>query len=120
MEPTEDLIRRLMAAVDCSACGAHYESDSVEILGHQEDLWFLSVTCRSCSTQGLVAAMVREATSEEAAAAQEVSALAREVEIERPSIPPLDLSPITSDDLLDLHRFLGGFDGDFRRLFGSR
>ncbi len=117
MDPTEELVKRLMAAVNCSVCGSHYESDGVEVLGHQEDLWFLTVTCDHCHTQGLVAAMVREATPDEAAAAREASITARETEIEQPT--PTPQIPVTSDDLLDLHLFLDRFNGDFRGLFGE-
>ncbi len=106
-----------MAAVNCSVCDSHYESDSVEVLGRQEDLWFLSVTCPHCHTQSLVAAMVREATPDEAAAAREASITAREAEIESPT--RVEAGPVDSDDLLNLHLFLKRFDGDFQRLFGE-
>src|SRR5512133_2499642 len=109
------MVKRLMAAIDCSVCGSHYESDGVEILVHQEDLWFLSVTCAHCHTEGLVAAMVKEATAEAAAAAREASVTAREADIEQPT--PIEPTPVDTDDLLNLHLFLNRFDGDFQRLF---
>ncbi len=104
-----------MAAVRCSACGSHYESDRVEIVGHQEDLWFVAVTCGTCQTRDLVAAMMREATPEEASEAVELSDVARRSEIS----PASDSSPITHDDLLRMHDFLDGFEGDFKHLFGK-
>lgn len=115
MDPTEELVKRLMAAMNCSVCDSHYDREGVEVLGHQEDLWFLSVTCPRCHTQGLVAAMVREATPDEAFAAREASITARELDIEAPS--PRKQEQVDSDDLLNLHLFLEHFDGDFHRLF---
>lgn len=117
MDPTEKMVKRLMTAVKCSACGSHYESDKVDVLGHQEELWFLSVTCGSCRSQGLVAALIKDARSGEPPEVVELStdtSPAEEVE-ERPADP----SPVTGDYLLDMHDFLQDFDGDFQRLFGT-
>ena len=50
----EGLIKRLMASIKCGVCGQEYELDSINILGHDEDLWFLSVLCPACHTRYLV------------------------------------------------------------------
>lgn len=118
MDPTEQLVKRLMTAVKCNVCGSHYESDKVDILGHQEGLWFLSVTCGQCRSQGLVAALIRDAKSSEP---PEVVELSTDVsETEQLGERPASSSSVTGDDLLDMHEFLKGFDGDFHALFGDR
>ncbi len=118
MDPTEKLVKRLMTAVKCNVCGSHYESDKVDVLGHQEELWFLSVTCGHCRSQGLVAALIRDAKSTEP---PEVVELSTDIgEAEQPDEEPAPSSPVTGDDLLDMHEFLKGFDGDFNSLFGDR
>ena len=35
------------------------------------------------------------------------------------STPPTPSTPITSDDVLDMHLFLQDFNGDFQRLFNE-
>ena len=56
----EKFLKKLLATMKCGMCGNQYQSGNVNILGHKEDLWFLSVFCPSCKTQGLVAAVVKE------------------------------------------------------------
>lgn len=76
-------------------------------MGHREDLWFLSVHCLSCKSQGLVAAVIKEGESPE----------------ELPELTEADIarfassSPIDSDDVLDMHTFLEEFSGDFSSIF---
>ena len=117
MDPTEKLVKRLMTTVKCNVCGSHYESDKVDVLGHQEELWFLSITCGHCRSQGLVAALIRDTKSDEPPEVVELSTDIGETEQleERQAGKP----PVTGDDLLDMHEFLNEFDGDFQALFGD-
>lgn len=105
----ERLVKKLMTSMKCDACGQHYEVHNIHVLGHREDLWFLRVFCATCHTQALVAAMVRESSASNAVAGfveAEMSKLRDDV--------------VTADDVLDMHEFLKGFDGDFRQLFGQK
>lgn len=79
---------------------------NVNVLGHRHDIWFLSVFCPSCQSQGLVAAVVREEREEEPVAElMEVTKKGR------------DKRPVEMDEVLDMHNFLKSFDGDFACLF---
>ena len=91
----------------CGVCGKRYEAANINVLGHREDLWFLSVFCGSCKSQGLVAAVIQEGRLTEA-----ITDLT-EAEVSRMS------DPVTSDDLIDVHTYLQEFDGDFGELFRS-
>ena len=55
----EKFVRKLLSNMKCGICGCQYDSGNIKILGHREDLWFLSVFCPSCKSQGLVAAVVK-------------------------------------------------------------
>jgi hypothetical protein len=114
MKPTEEQIKQLMATVSCAVCGANYESGSIEILGHRDELWFLRVSCAGCATSGLVAALVK--------GAEDPSALPEMTESEPDRSPDLDrarvTAPVTRADVHEMRRFLDSFDGDFRGLFG--
>lgn len=103
----ERFLRELMKMVKCVVCGRRYASANVSVLGHQDELWFLSVSCPHCHSQGLVAALIRERkteppntdlTEEEQARFQESA-------------------PVGAEDVLDIHTFLRDFDGDFAKLF---
>lgn len=103
----ESLIKKLVASVECSICGQRYGAGSIEVLGHEEDLWFLRVSCPSCDTHYLVAAIIREDR------APEFVTDLTEAELDRFR----NMHGLEADDMLDMHNFLKGFDGDFSRLF---
>ncbi len=106
----DHLVKELMSTVNCAVCGRRYEASDINILYHQRELWFISVYCQGCRTKGLVAALIREGEK-----AQLVTDLTEE-EMARFK----DAASVTADDVLDIHGFLEGFDGDFGSLFGSR
>lgn len=100
-------VKRLIASIKCAVCGQRYEVANINILGHQQDLWFLRVFCPGCRTQGLVAAVIKEERKGET-----LSELTPE---ERRHF--FRSEPVSVDDMLDMHNFLKSFDGDFEELF---
>ena len=106
----EKLIKRFMTSIKCSVCGQRYEVNNVKVLGHQEDLWFLSVLCSACQTQALVAAVVKEGR------APKVTTDLTETELDKFK----EMDKLTADEALDMHSFLKGFDGDFSQLFSQK
>ncbi len=105
----EGLIKRVMASIKC-VCGQRYELDNIGVLGHEEDLWLLRVSCSACHNQYLVAAIIRE---EEA---PEVVTDLTEAELDEFE----SAGELTADEVLDMHSFLRDFDGDFSRLFHQK
>jgi len=106
----ESIIKKLISSVKCTACGQRYAEDDVKILGHQEDLWFLGVSCSVCHTRCLAAAVIREDR------APEVITDLTKAEQEKFR----DVARLTADEVLDMHNFLKDFGGDFSRLFSHR
>ncbi len=106
----EKLIKRFMTSIKCSVCRQRYEVDNVKVLGHQEDLWFLSVFCSACQTQCLVAAVIKEGK------APKVTTDLTEVELDKFK----EIDKLTADEMLDMHSFLKDFDGDFFQLFSQK
>jgi len=104
----ERLIKKLMTSMKCEECGQNYESFNIDILGHRQDMWFLRALCSSCNTQCLVAAVVREDKVVEG--------------VDDLTMDEMDKNQgeaIETDDMLDMHNFLIGFDGDFSSFFGQ-
>ncbi len=106
----EKLIKRFMTSIKCSVCEQLYEVDNVKVLGHQEDLWFLSVFCSACQTQSLVAAVIKEGKA--------LKVITDLTEAELDKFKKID--KLTADEVLDMHSFLKGFDGDFSQLFSQK
>ena len=103
----ENLIKRIIASIKCGSCGQNYEEDHIDIIEHKEELWFLRVICSSCHVKSLVAAIIREDDT------PKVITDLTEGELDRFK----NLDGIKADDVLDMHNFLKGFNGDFPRLF---
>jgi len=105
----ERYIERLMATIKCGVCGQRYNGGDIKILGHRDDLWFLSVSCPACHSRGLVAAVLREERLPEL-----VTDLTEE-EFAKFS----DAESVSVDDVLDMYNFLKRFDGDLSSLFSQ-
>ena len=105
----ERSIKKLMTSIKCVSCGQNYETGNIDVLGNNDDLWFLKVLCSSCHTQSLVAAVVKESY------APEVITDLSETEVET----FLNTGVVNTDDVLNMHKFLKDFDGDFSCLFGQ-
>ena len=102
-------IKKMMASAKCSDCGQRYEVENIEVLGHHEDMWFISVYCVACRAQYLVTAVI----DGEGAPETVTDLSAAEIEKFR------DAESLKIDEVLDMHRFLKKFDGDFSRLFSE-
>ncbi len=106
----EGLIKRLMSSIKCSSCGQHYEAYDIDVLGHNDDTWFLRVHCSSCHTQSLVAAIIKETR---------MSKVTNDLtEVEMAELHYSDL--VSADDVLDMRSFLSSFDGDFSHIFEQK
>ena len=105
----ESFLKRLFSKVDCGVCGQRYDVSNIKVLDHEDGLWFLSVFCGSCGTQGLMAAVVREGNI------AEVITDLTEAESDRFA----DSETVGEDDVLNMHRFLKKFGGDFASLFSK-
>ncbi len=99
-----------MTSIKCDSCGQYYEMSNIDVLGNNDDLWFLKVLCSSCHTQCLVAAVIKESR------APQVITDLTETELDK----FLNMGVVDVDDVLNMHKFLNDFDGDFSCLFGQR
>jgi hypothetical protein len=106
----EAFLRRLLSTIKCSVCSRNYEAKNVNVLGHQGELWFISVFCPACGTQGLVAAVVKEGTPTEVITDLTEEELAEFALGEAVGI----------DDVLDIHNLLKDFEGDVSNLFTEK
>jgi len=101
----ESVVKRVMTAVKCTACGEHFKADDVDVLARVAGLWFLKVSCSSCHTQSLAAAMEEDI----------VSQISDFTEAEQDKFE--GAGAVTDDYLVMVHDFLRDFEGDFAQLF---
>ena len=106
----ENIIKEVMTSMKCGVCGQHYEVDNIEVLGYEENLWFLKVLCVACHTQYLAAVVIKEGGAPEIITDLTEAELDKFRNMDRP----------TTDEVLDMHNFLKDFNGDFAHLFSQR
>ncbi|HUW96897.1 MAG TPA: hypothetical protein VMW58_14030 [Anaerolineae bacterium] len=105
--PEYDFVRQLLENIKCVVCSKEYEEDDVSIMGQQDELWMLMVSCHRCGTQGIILAMVKED--------EHIELLTDLTPQELEWIG--DLPAINGEDVLDVCQFLRDFDGSFLELF---
>ena len=85
-------------------------------------MWMLMVSCGECQARNFVAAVIGDGDAEEAQLA--LRRLGEEHVRTRTDIEPEDEGesgePVSVDDVIEIHQFLQGFDGDFKALFRDR
>ena len=105
----ESFLKKLISTIKCSNCGHKYELVDVKVVGHEDDLWFLSASCSSCDTQGLIVAVIANGKPAEVITDLTEADYRKFVNTE----------PVGVDDVVDMHIFLQNFDGDFTALFSE-
>ena len=103
----DGLLKKLMSSIKCSSCNNHFEECNVEVLGNSKEMWFLQAICSSCHTQSLVVAIIQKCNGSKV-----VSDLTDTEQVKFATV-----NAVSADDLLNMHGFLEGFNGDFSRLF---
>ena len=106
----EGFFKRVMSQVDCASCGRRYKAEDVQVLGHEEQTWFLRLVCGGCRGTGLVAAVVNEDGK-----APEIVTDLSDKEMARLR----ELAPVSSDDVQGVHEALDHLRGDISKLFSS-
>ncbi len=102
-----DWIRTQLSGFSCSACGRPYRPSQIRVLAQREELFFVRLSCRGCGSHSVAIVTVQVDETDSSVGVGELE------EIEQGA------RPVTADDVLEMHEFLRGFDGDFRSLFGD-
>jgi hypothetical protein len=124
MDTSEKQIKRIVLdrMERCSVCHRGFEPDDVHVLSRKSDMWMLMVSCGECQARNFVAAVIGDGDAEEAQLA--LRRLGEEHVRTRTDIEPEDDGepgePVSVDDVIEIHQFLQGFDGDFKALFNDQ
>ena len=124
MDTSEKQIKRIVLdrMERCSVCHRGFEPDDVHVLSRKSDMWMLMVSCGECQARNFVAAVIGDGDAEEAQLAlrrlgEEHVRTGTDIEPEDEGEPG---EPVSVDDVIEIHQFLQGFDGDFKALFRDR
>jgi hypothetical protein len=120
MEPSEGQIKRIVLKRmgRCRVCHRAYSDEDVSIVSRKPDMWMMVVECDDCHAKNFVAAVLNEGDPTQAELAlRRLSGESDAIEVEAEPETPVSSEPVTAADVIDMHRFLETFDGDFSRHF---
>jgi hypothetical protein len=108
----------------CAVCHREFQPHDITVIARKPRYWTMMVECEDCHARNFVAAMLGDGDQQEAQLALRrltESAIHELKHNEPPAIqseaPSEAGDPITASDVVDIHEFLDGFDGDFQQLF---
>jgi hypothetical protein len=105
-------LRARLAGADCTSCGAAVPADRITLLADRGDLAFVELSCTACGSQTL--SVVLPAGPDPASRVLDTAGQPER----RPAAGARRVSrpPLTEADVVDMHRYLGGWTGDLRSL----
>jgi hypothetical protein len=110
-------LRTQLTAFGCAACGEAYDAGRIRVLAEREGLFFVDLACACCGSQA-VAIVTIELDDEGGAQAAAPDLAPAGIDTASP-----DASPVSADDVIDIHVLLddlqgGDVDALLRRLDG--
>jgi predicted RNA-binding Zn-ribbon protein involved in translation (DUF1610 family) len=116
-----DWLRTQLTSFTCPACGRRYRDSRIRLLAEREGLFFVDLDCSRCGSHTVAILTVEIDESELSIIDALDIELAVDLTPEHLDEPlPPGAAPVTADDLLDMHEFLSGFDGDVAALVDAR
>ena len=126
MEPDVTMKQIVLDRMErCSVCHRDFSTDDIHIINRQPDMWTMMVECTDCHSRNFVAALMNDGDPGEARLALRrlSDSVSHELKGSTPAVDPADTlpegDPVSAVDVVDMHTFLGEFDGDFKRIFQS-
>ena len=110
-----DWLQGQLTSFTCPACGRRYRDGRIKLLAERDGLYFVDLDCSRCGSH-TVAIVTVEQEDAEAAIADFPMLEPGPVE-HLGELLPAGAAPVTADDVLDMHQFLGRFRGDVDALF---
>ena len=105
----------------CTVCHRTFAPDDIQVLSRKDDMWMMVVECDECHARNFVAAVLGDGDPSEAQLALRrlSQGYGHKEGIGADDVPPAGPAepPVSVDDVVDMHEFLRGFDGDFQKLF---
>lgn len=102
----DPLLRQLISSFRCQVCRSSFERERVRVAARHDELWVVSVRCHRCRNQQIFWFALSDRD-------RELQGDPSPEELERFE----EMSPISCDEVLDIHLFLDEFDGNFEGLF---
>jgi hypothetical protein len=115
-----DWLRTQLTSFTCPACGRRYRGSRIKLLAERDGLFFVDLDCSRCGSHTV--AIVTVELDEAELSIVDISDIELAVDLEPDHLGeelPQGTTPVTADDLLDMHELLVGFEGDVHALLAA-
>jgi hypothetical protein len=107
----ENWLTHELASFGCAACGQAYGEGHIRLIAQREELFFVDLSCDHCGSQAVAIVTIQ---IEGDTATLDSGELVPAADIEDDDSEPS--SPISADDVIDVHDMLESFEGDVHEL----
>jgi len=101
----KSLLEQLKNSLSCPNCRGKYDEQGMSILGTFRDESFIHLSCTNCKAQALVTAVINRHNEKRPHQGLKIRNVSS------------NISPITANEVIEVHNFLQTFDGSFKSLF---
>lgn len=105
----QELIKNIQTMMRCPSCGASYGADNIHFLGKLDMAALIQLDCQHCSLPVMATIIVSDKQQPQTKLLSDIS----RDDLKNPG-PRV---PVSTDEVVDVHQFLKGFDGNFESLF---
>lgn len=99
----KEIIKHLRKVVPCNSCERKFETEGIQVLSTYADEGLFYFTCSNCLNQLIIHVSIVDHDEKE-----------KSLNIQASTAPE-----VSKNDVLDIHNFLAGFNGDFKNLFSE-
>lgn len=107
----EELLKNIQAMIKCPHCGSSYTKENISIIGNMGEAVLVQLSCISCKMP-VMATIVAKGSNPYVGLSAKPQMISQQAVNNYASE-----KEITSDEIIDMHNFLGSFNGDFEKLF---
>ena len=101
-----------LASFGCAACGQPYGEAHIRLIAQREELYFVDLSCPHCGSQAVAIVTIQVEGERTTLEGGELVRAEAPAEVGAAVVGPA----ISSDDVLDAHALLDGFEGDVHQL----
>lgn len=105
-----DLLKNLQKIMKCPSCGAVYKIEEIQFLGQIDGLFLLQMSCQKCNLPVWMNFMLSKDSVKKQVGLSDLNDKDTDFFLK---------SEISSDEIINFHTFLRGFDGNFKRALKS-
>jgi|GEM_PF-2998985 len=99
------IVKAIRQMIKCPSCQATFSEQDVEMVAGVGPSYFVRMTCGVCNVS-VMASLMQVGQNE----------ISGEINTEMPTIDAAQSEPVSSDDVIEVHKFLKDFNGDFQGL----